>query len=295
VREPQVRSLAPIRPSAGLEDAAVYPLRATPLVLARAETCHVLRHPAHAAGAVGSGIVLALGGVAAGIDFSTLVLSGFGCLPLGIGTFVAMNLISRRDIRSGTEELLETLPETSRTRTLAQLLAVAVAVFVAIAAVVLTAVVVVALGGPEVRFTTGVERRIPTAPELAQGPLAVAVLGITGIAVGRLVPTALVAPVLAVVLLASTVPEGALRWFGPIVNPAGTVPGGYWPHPEIAPRTELVALDVESVAWHLLYLVGVAGVAAAGAVGRHRITPSVLIAGVAALALAVSGGVLQLR
>lgn len=289
-----MRTLAPTRPSVRLTGVARQPLTATPLVLARAETRHVLRHPAFVAGAVGSAIVLALGGVAARIDFSTLVLSGFGCLPLGIGTFVAMNLISRRDSRSGTEELLETLPRTSRTRTLAQLLAVAAAVSVAAAAVVVTAVVVVALGGPEVRFATGVERRMPTAPELAQGPLAVAALGMAGAAVGRLIPTAMLAPVLAVVLLVSMVPEGALRWFAPIVNPAETVPGGYWPHPEIAPRTELVTLNVESLAWHLLYLVGVAGLAGAGAIGRHRVTPSVLMAAAAALALAVSGGVLQL-
>ena len=289
-----MKTLAPTRPSAGLGDVARHPLRATPLVLARAETRQVLRHPAFVAGVAGSAIVLALG-VAAGIDFSTLVLTGFGCLPLGIGTFVAMNLISRRDSRSGTEELLDTLPRAARTRTLAQLLAVVAAVSVALAAVVVTAVVVVALGGPEVRFATGVERRMPTAPELAQGPLAVAALGMAGVGVGRLVPTALLAPVLAVVLMVSMVPEGTLRWFAPIVNQAQTVAGGYWPHPEIAPRTELVALDVESVAWHLLYLVGVGGLAAAAAVGRHRVTPSVLIAAAATLALAVSGGMLQLR
>lgn len=290
-----MRILAPTHPSAGLAGGARHPVTVTPLVLARAETRQVLRHPAFVTGAAASVIVLVLGGVAGRIDFSTLVLSGFGCLPLGVGTFVAMNLISRRDSRSGAEELLETLPRTSPTRTLAQLLAVAAAASVAVAAVVVTAVVVVALGGPDVRFATGVERRMPSAFELAQGPLAVAALGMAGVAVGRLAPTALLAPVLAVVLLGSMAPEGALRWFAPIVNPAETVPGGYWPHPEIAPRTELVALDVESVAWHLLYLVGVAGLAAAGAVGRHRVTPSVLVAAVAALGLAVSGGVLQLR
>ena len=60
-----MRTRPPARPSVGLAGVARHPLRATPLVLARAETRKVLRHPAFVAGAAGSVVVLALGGVAA--------------------------------------------------------------------------------------------------------------------------------------------------------------------------------------------------------------------------------------
>jgi len=243
-------------------------------------------------GVLGASIILVVAG-ALGTDLSTLALSGFACLPLAVATFLATNLASRRDSRSGTEELLAALPGTPSTRTVAQLLAVAPSV--AVVAVAAAAVAVFALGGPEVRFATGVERRVPSLPELAQGPLAVTVLGLAGVAVGRFVPTGLVAPVLAVVLLVSIWPEGGLRWFAPVINPAVTVPGGYWPHPEIAPRTELIGFDVASIAWHLLYLVGLGGLAAAVAVARHGGKPAAPVAAVTALVVAAAGGLLQLR
>jgi len=262
------------------------------IALARAEGRHLLRHPAFLVGAVASVVLLAGTGVARGVDFSTLALSGFGCLPLVVGTFVATNLGARRERRSGSEELLDALPTTARTRTAAQLIAVAAALSVAVATVIVTALVTVALGGPEVRFATGVERRMSSLAESAQGPLAVAALGLVGVAVGRLVPGPLLAPALGVVLLVSMFPD---RWFAPVVNPAVTVPGGYWPHPEIAPRTELLAFDVQSVSWHLLYLVGVGGLAAAAAVGRHRLTPAVWATATTSLMLTAAGAVLQLR
>jgi hypothetical protein len=222
-------------------------------------------------------------------------VSGFACLPLGVGTFVAANLTARRDARSGTVELLDPLPAPAAVRTAAQLAAVAAAALVAVVAVAVTFIVVTALGGPEVRFTGGIRQRPPSFPELAQGPLAVAVLGLAGVAVGRLVPIPLVAPVLAGILVFSMWPEGQLRWFAPVVNPALTVPGGYWPHPEIAPRTELVGFDVASLGWHLLYLGGLGALAASLALARHRLTPtSVSLAALTFAAAAVAGG-LQVR
>ncbi len=263
-------------------------------VLVRAESRHLVRHPGFLVGAAAMSAILILATVA-GVDVSTLALSGLACLPLAVGTFLAANLASRRDVRSGTEELLGALPATAVVRTAAQLVAVAAAALVAVAAVGLTVTVVTDLDGPEVRLAGGVEQRLPSLAELAQGPVAVAALGLAGIAVGRLVPIPLVAPVLAGVLVFSMWPEGQLRWFAPVVNPALTVPGGYWPHPEIAPRTELLGFDVISLGWHLLYLAGLGGLAAGLALARHRLTPAT--AGLAAVALAATavGAVLQLR
>lgn len=262
-------------------------------VLARAESRQLIRHPGFVAGCAAMSAILVLATVA-GVDFSTLALSGFACLPLGVGTFVATNMAARRDARSGTEELLDPLPEPAAVRTAAQLAAVAATALVSLGAIAVTSIVVTALGGPEVRFTGGIRQRPPSLPELAQGPLAVAVLGLAGVAVGRLVPIPLVAPVLAGILVFSMWPKGQLRWFAPVVNPALTVPGGYWPHPEIAPRTELVGFDVASLGWHLLYLGGLGGLAASLALARHRLTPaSVSVAALTSAAAAV-GGVLQL-
>jgi hypothetical protein len=263
-------------------------------VLARAESRHLVRHPGFVVGAAAMSAILVLTTVA-GVDFSTLALSGFACLPLVVGTFVAANLASRRDVRSGTEELLCALPATAVVRTAAQLVAVAAAAVVAMAGVGLTVTVVTALDGPQVRFAGGVEQRLPSLAELAQGPVAVAALGLAGIAVGRLVPIPLVAPVLAGVLVFSMSSEGQLRWFAPVVNPALTVPGGYWPHPEVAPRTELLGFDVTSLGWHLLYLAGLGGLAAGLALARHRLTPATAGLAVVALAVTAMGAVLQLR
>lgn len=282
--------------------AAVVPTPGTPTgsrgvgrALAGAECRHLLRHPAFLAGGAGTFVILALSNLFGGIDFSTLALSGLACLPLAVGTFVAANFAANRDRRSGTDELLAALAQTATSRRVAQLLAVGASVAVAMAAVAATVLVVGALGGPDVRFDTGVEQRVPSLYELFQGPLAVAVLGLAGIAVGRLVPTPLLAPVLAAVLLFSMWPEGRLRWFAPVANPAVTVPGGYWPHPEIAPRTELIGFDVASMGWHLLYLAGVGGLAATLAIASRRLTPGTMIAATTALAAAIAGGLLQLQ
>ena len=192
--------------------------------LAGAECRHILRHPAFLAGGAGTFLILTLSNLMGGTDFSTLALNGLVCLPLAVGTFVAATFAANRDRRSSTEEPLAALPETVTTRRVAQLLAVGASVAVAIAAVAATVLVVGALGGLEVRFDTGVERRVPSLSELVQGPVAIAVLGLAGVAVGR--PPLLFAPVLAAVLLFSMWPEGGMRWFAPVANPAVTVPGG---------------------------------------------------------------------
>lgn len=71
--------------------------------------------------------------------------------------------------------------------------------------------------------------------------------------------------------------------------------GGYRPHPEIAPRTELIGFDVISMGWRLLYLAGVGGLAATLAIASRRVTPATVIAATAALAAAIADGLVQLR
>jgi len=119
----------------------------------------------------------------------------------------------------------------------------------------------------------------------------VGALGLVGLALPRVWAGVLTVPV-AVFTMA---PQGGMRWFLPIVNHSIVVPGGYWPHTEIAPATELVGLDAASLNWHLLFLTGVAGVAVCAVLLRHRAGARVVPGLVLAVTVASAGGALQLR
>lgn len=157
-------------------------------------------------------------------DVAFIFLTGAGFLPLGVGTFVAANLAALRSWRNGTDELELASPMPARRRTAAQLLAVGGAVAVAVA---LLAAVSVALqvwdGLPHV-LPGGDARRIPTPAEFVQGPLVVALLGVSGVALARWVRSRLVAPLLLIPAFAQFV--GAMwrytdstAWrFAPIID-----------------------------------------------------------------------------
>ena len=256
--------------------------------LARAEARLLLRHPAVVAGAT-MAVLIAVAG--SGVDFGILVLSG-GCLvPLAVGALVATNLGSSRSRRHGADELFGALPVTAATRDGAHLASVGAVVVLAAAVLGVAAVAVAGRGGPELRMGGTIVPRAMAPAELAQGPLAVGALGILGVALPRVWAGLLAVPFVALTM----VPQGGTRWFLPIVNHSVVVPGGYWPHPEIAPATELIRLDVASLDWHLLYLAGVAGVAVAAVLLRHRTSAEVVSGLVLAVAGAAAGGVLQLR
>lgn len=229
-----------------------------------------------------------------GVDFSVLVLSGWASAAMAVGVALAANLGASRSHRDGTDELFASLPADARARTTGHLLSVAWAVVAGVVLLVTVAAAIHAGGGPEVRFGGGVRVHTMAPAEFAQGPLVIATLGLVGVALGRLAPSRLIGSALAVApLLAIQFLGGDRRWFGPWVNHADTVPGGYWPHPEIAPDTELVGFDVASLNWHLLYLTGLAALAITVALGRGRTT--LVLGSAAALAMASVGGMVQLR
>lgn len=252
--------------------------------LARREGHRLLRHPALVVGAALSAVLCV---VATGVDFATLALSGFALLPLTLGTALAANLAALRGRRHGTEELFDSLPTSSRARTAGHLLSVGWAVALGVVLLAVAAAVVAARAGPEVRFPDGVVRqRGMLLVELAQGPLAVAAYGLIGAALGRRVRTHALAPALVVAPLVLS--RFGLPWLTPVANHSRAVAGGYWPHPEIAPRTELVGFDVTALTWHLVYLATVAALAVAVALWSRRPAPSVAVG--AALAAAVVAG-----
>lgn len=226
-----------------------------------------------------------------GVDFGVLVLSG-GCLvPLALGTLLATNLGGSRSRRHRTDELLDTLPVPSSTRGGAHLASVATAVLLAAAVLGVAAALVALRGGRELRSGGTVVGRAMAPAELAQGPLAVGTVGILGLALRRVRAGLLAVPAVALTM----VPQGGSRWFLPIVNHSVVVPGGYWPRTEIAPATDLVGLDVASLNWHLLFLAGVAGVAACAMLLRHLAGPRLTFGLVLAVTVAAAGGALQLR
>ncbi|MEU0744024.1 ABC transporter permease [Streptomyces sp. NPDC006134] len=202
-----------------------------------------------------------------------------GPLLVGLAVLVSANFAVLRAGRHGTETAFGTLAVAPWRRTAAHALSV-------LPAALLTAVCVAAQFTWEALKPGAVGHGSPA--ELAVGPLTVLLFGAVGVLVGRLVPSALAAPLLAVVLL-FTLALGAA--------PLGSGEGGAWLKPVVTEAsTESLPSDLlgRPAAWHALYLAGaalcVAFLAMLIAGGRNL----AVRAGVAGtLALAVLGAVGQ--
>ncbi len=238
------------------------------MTLAAVESRCLLRHPLLLAGLALS-VVLLLAGARSNGAMQAMLLDGMACFPLAAGVLLAANAGGLRSRRDGTEELFAAMPSPARTRTAAQVLAVGSAVALAVG---LVAAAVLAFGAADglVVSHAGL-RHVPAAAELAAGPLAVAVLGVLGVALARWVPSPFVAPPLVVGLLALEVPldvwgSGAgARWSLPFVNAATSVPGAWVPcEPgDVVARCNLVVgFDVGGMALHLGVLAAAAGLLA---------------------------------
>ena len=202
-------------------------------------------------------------------------------LLLGAAALIAGNLAVLRAHRDGTTNLGQVLILPATSRTLAHLLA-----FVPVA--VLGAVLILARVAVLAIFTPAAGH--PNPYELAIGPVTVLVLGALGVLLGRLSRSAIAAPLVLLVLLASLVVlplltgGGRAQWLQLVVaqgDPAlpAPVPAGLMARPAAA---------------HVAYLLGLAGLFAVAAVwragaGRRRAA----VAGAVAVALTVAGGVLQ--
>jgi hypothetical protein len=202
-------------------------------------------------------------------------------LLLGAAALIAGNLAVLRAHRDGTTKLGQVLILPDPQRTLAHLLAV-VPVAVLGAVLILARIAVLAIFTPAAGH--------PNPYELAIGPVTVLVLGALGVLLGRLTRSAIVAPLVLLVLLASLVvlpllaQGGSAQWLQPVVaqgDPALPAP---------APA----ALMARPAAAHVAYLLGLAGLLAVAAVWRAGAgTRRVAVAGSLAVVLTVAGGVLQ--
>jgi hypothetical protein len=193
--------------------------------------------------------------------------AGFPIGPLAVFGFVAANLAATRDRLDGTEELFGSAPLSPRARTAALLASAAWAVAAGVV------MLVPFVGG----FAIAYEVSLPDVVKLSEEPLVVAVSILAGVALGRLLPTRVVAPVVAFVALVSIV--GA---YAQPVQPWGFL--ALWVIPDSLP----------SVGWHILYLVGLGTCAATLALLRDGIRRSLVAAAVIGVAAVAVGAILQL-
>ena len=236
------------------------------LALARIEAARLLRHPVFLLGLGLSGLLTVAAGGTDG-PAQVAVLEGMGALPMAGGTLLAANLAGLRSERDRTTELYDSLPGRTRDRAAGHLLALAGPVALATA---LTAMTYILLGMHALVVNEAGLRHVPTAGELAQGPLMVASCGAIGVLLARRTRSAIVAPVMLLALLALEVPlavwgsQVAARWALPFVNDARVVPGSWvpcGPDQVTAHCSFVTGYDTAGMTAHALYLIVLAAAA----------------------------------
>ena len=240
------------------------------LSLARVEGRKLLRHPVFLAGIALSVIVVFLAGNSEFRGTHSVVEplwpTGFPIGPLAVFGFVATNLAAMRDRLHGTEELFGSTAAPRRVRTAALL---GSAAWATIAGIVLLAPFVGVFA-----VAHGVSR--PDVIKLLEEPLIVAILALAGVALGRLLPTRLAAPIAA---------------FFTFVLVAG------YAHPTLP--WQFLALwvipdSLPSVGWHMLYLVGIGIFVATLALMKDGVCRSLVVAAAIGVLAVATGAILQL-
>jgi len=213
---------------------------------------------------------------------------GFAYLPLASGTLIAANLGALRSRRDRTEELYESLPRPRSARVAGQLLALLwtlpVSAALLVAALIDDSFVDSALGN---QFS-------PAADQLAQGPLMVLAFGAIGILLARIAPSPIAGAVMFVALIATAMPNfspggswGA--WLLPsTTNLVNDVFAMECDRAATQPRCEQFVMSQYAITWHLVFVVGLTLLLAAGALvdRRRRLMLAALPVCVVALAVA---------
>jgi hypothetical protein len=196
---------------------------------------------------------------------------------LAWGVLLAANLAALRSRRDRTTELLSSLPVSARSRTTGQLLAVTALLPVAVA---LPAAwwIQARLGSPA---TVGT----PRPAELAVAPLLLLGGGVTGVLVARWLPTALAGPAAVLATIVLQVNWGdeqyELRWLHFVA---------WEPAMALDPW-----LDIRHAGWHLVYLLGLVGLACVAALARHGLSRPLPAVAAAAVAVVLVAGWVQTR
>ena len=258
-----------------------HPVRAVVPVLARDEARRLLLHPVMLGGfglwALMSS-TLFWGDDPRPLDVFESVGSALSWMPGVLGILVGY-LVATREHRAGTLDVLGSLPSQEPERVRALCLA-------SLAPGLVALVLNLALTG--VLLARDMFAETPTVPQLLLAPLTVVGAVLLGVMVAVWAPVAFAPALTVVVMIAAHVALGTsstASLFGPAVFWAewgitdgqlwhGFIPGSHW--------------------WHLLYVAGLCGLAAAGALVRSSRTRPVVGAGLATLVVTVLAAVLQL-
>ena len=249
--------------------------------LARTDLRLVLRHPAFVVGALVTPLLMLFAAPSESVSSWRQASAGIalGLVPLGWLTIIAVNLVTLRPRRTGTEELFAALPAPQPVRTSAMLSA---AIGPVIAAAILAAAWVLVMGSREEL------RGSPRWAEIAAGVLIVAGSACVGVAVARWLPNpgfGVLAVVVTIVIQArfldvTTWPwnrsEGdQLRFLGFLASPTSVTDD---------------FLELRPSGWHLVYLGGLVAVMAGIALAREgRRRPVAIVVGAGVLVAATAG------
>jgi hypothetical protein len=238
-------------------------------------------HPATTVGWALLAVMFTVGAVDAGpvVAFDQ-VTTGTTFYP-GLFCVLASHMVVTRDQRAGSAELIGSVPATSGQRVLALLVA---AWIPALVALVLNLLVRSYFVWQDVYVEA------PGAGHVLQGPVTVLGGCYLGIALGLWLPQRVVPVLAVVVLVAGTLvlssDEGRGAYFAPLVSWVdwGPYRGGRW-----------YGLEAGSPGAHVVYLLGMTGLAGCAAWWRVRVgrLPALAIA-LVCLALATGGGLEQL-
>lgn len=245
--------------------------------LAAVEARRLLRHPAFLAGCALS--VVYFLGTRGDANATYLGLIGGGAMGPGLGAMVAANLATLRARADGAEELLDPVPVGVADRTRALALATLAPALASAVVVTVAGAVVGSIWDIRVAFVDGHREAWPAPIELLQVPAFVLLFGMLGIALGRWWPYRLAGLVVGIAwffLLIPTffwTPGDAVGHLSPLLDHSQVhhwvqwTPGyGY---------NVVTGFDRVAMAWHVLYLGGIALALAGAALARHTRAPLV--------------------
>lgn len=209
------------------------------------------------------------------------LLAGYGMVLPAFVTMVVLGLATRRSRRTGAEELLDTLPAGPVVRTVA--LGTAACTTGIVALTVTVALLAyrwpsAGLGTTDDTLPSGIDLPSPNLAQLLQGPMALVVVGVLGVALASWMPTWVFAPALVLPAMAQILwfgiwngeELGAASWWWPWST--GWVHGEWVGCVDGAPTCSLQVSGFDGVTpwWHLGYLVALAVLLLMIAVLRHR-------------------------
>ncbi len=249
--------------------------------LARTDLRLVLRHPAFVVGALVTPLLMLFAAPSESVSSWRQVSAGIalGLVPLGWLTIIAVNLVTLRPRRTGTEELFAALPAPQPVRTTAMLSA---AIGPVIAAAILAATWVLVMGSREEL------RGSPRWAEIAAGVLIVAGSVCVGVAVARWLPNpgfGVLAVVVTIVIQERFLDVTTWPWSRSEGDPLRFL--GFLARPTSVTDD---FLELRPSGWHLMYLAGLVAVMAGVALAREGVRrPVAIVVGTGVLVAATAG------